>query len=410
MDELALMVGLDRFDGEANPDFKTRILDAHVHRGGAQFNGLRNNLARSFGYLSEQDDRALIITRNISIGGDQDPFDVVQVMIGPREFSLFGEQFRATLERQVVDGHSWAIAVDRNMEDIEPRVECPIGHEVDSSLYAVENKENRIRFLSPDYNGKEVYVSYNYRETVDLQDITLAQLKTAAEAFQLDGVQVITVTVKTGFESHAADGIDQLPPTPVMQIEYFDVSGLAVEGVPVRWCPVRIYALQDTEYQNSFLNEWGNLFNTAIDSYADQLRALAGQSWGFLVADKALFVDDEALDGMAGLPTTMDIPYGYYQSSYDGVKYDYDQFIALGGVDPTDGSVLIQVGVPDTLLKSGVGTQKDLLVTVKTKNTTSLETPTAESKVVQILESSLQDLDDTGPTGSGSLDSSDYGG
>ena len=410
LDEMALMVGLDRFHGETNPDFKTRILDAHAHRGGVRYPSLRNALGRAFGYLDEQEDRALTITRNMRIGGDQDPADVVQITIGPRDFSLFGQQFRATLERQVVDGHSWSIAVDRNLEDIEPLVECPLGHEVDSSLYAVENETNRIRFLSPDFNGKEVWVSYTYRETVPFQGLTLAQLKTVVEAIQIDGVQVLGVAVKAGFESHAAEGLDQLEPTPVMEIEYTDVSGLEVAGIPVRWSPVRIYALQDAEYQESFQNEWGHLFSTAIDSYADQLRALAGQTWGFLVADRGLFVDDEAIQGMAGLPTTLDIPFGFYQSTYDGVKYDYDQFIALAGVDPTDSSVLIQVGVPDTLLKSGVGTQNDLLVTVKPKNTTPLETPTAESPVVQILESSLQDLDETGPTGSGSLDSTNYGG
>jgi hypothetical protein len=183
-----------------------------------------------------------------------------------------------------------------------------------------------------------------------------------------------------------------------------------VFGLPIRWSPIRIYALQDEEFQDLYLNEFGNLFNTVIDSYADQLRALAGQTWGFLVADRALFIDDERLEGMAGLPATMDMPYGFYQAAKSGMNYDFHQFIALAGIDPEEGSSLIQVGVPDTLLKSGVGSQNDLLVTVAKKNSTPLETPTVESPVVQVLESDLQDLENTGPTGSGSVDQEAYGG
>lgn len=410
LDELGLMVGMSRYEGETNPDFKTRIQDAYKHRAGVHYSGLRSALARVFGFLTSQEDRALNIQRNVPIGQDQLRGNVLRLMIGPGEISVWGDQFRATLERHIVDGHSWSIAVDRNMEDFEPIVESPLGHQVDPRSFAVENSDNRIRFLVPDYNGKEVFVSYEYRETVTLAGKTLSQVETDLEAIQLDGQRVLNVTVKAGFEAKAAEGLEQMPSTPVLNLNYIDQSGAEVFGMPIRWSPVRLYALQDPEYQKLHENEFGNLFNTLVDSFADQLRALAGQTWGFLVADKALFVDTDSLREMAGLPTTLDIPFGYYLSGKTNTKYDYHQFMALGGLDPEDGSVLIQVGVPDTLLKSGVGSQDDLLVTVKKNNPTSLETPTAESPVVQLIDSDLQDLSDTGPTGSGSLSVSDYGG
>lgn len=408
-DELGLMVGAERYDGEKNADFKKRILDHYTRRRGVTYPGMRSALARVFGFIDTQEDRALIIRKNIRAGQDQSFTQVAQMMIGSREISVWGEQFRAQLERHIVDGNSWSIKVDRNMEDFEPKVESPIGNLISPAHYAVENRENRIRFLTPQYNNKEVHVTYNYRETVSLADKTLAQIKTELEAIQIDGVSVLGVTVKSGLESKSAEGLEQILATPVLEIEYFDTAGLEVVGLPVRWSPVRLFALQDGEFQDSFLNEFGNLFNTAIDAYAEQLRALAGQTWGFLVADKALFINDEELEGQAGLPTTLDIPYGFYQSSKTGRRYDYHQFIALGGADSEDGSALILVGVADTLLKSGVGSQKDLLVTVKQKNATALETPTAESPVVQLVASSLQELDDSGSTGSGTLDPTEYG-
>lgn len=392
LDELGQLVATPRLDGESNSDYRTRLLDVYKHRGSPRYQGLRNALTRDLELLSLQADRALTITRNLPLGQDQTPTQVVRMMIGPIKVHIWGDQLRKKLERHIVDGHTWSITPQFPIEDAEPILECPLGSPVSPTLFSVNKGLNSIQFRDSSLAGKEVYVSYRYRKEIPYLGMTVQQLADAMEAITIDGVQVLNVSVNADAAASAAAGLDQIQPTAVLNAELPDVTGTLVEGVTVRWSPIRLYSLTDQEYEENFLNEWGHLFSTNYDGWADQLRSLTKQDWGHLVADKAFFQDTDIIKGGVGLRTTMDIAYGFYKSSCNSTKYDIDQFIALGGICPLDGSSLILVGVPDTLLKSGVGSHDDLIVRIKSVSGTLSETPEVQTSVVQLRSAELTDL------------------
>lgn len=408
-DELGLLVGTERHRGEDNVDYKTRILDTYKHRGSPRYLGIRNALTRELEVLGDQEDRALLIQRNMSVGQGQNPAEVAIIAFGSRKVHVWGEEFRKKLERHMVNGNDFSVTLNKSIEDDEPVIECPLGSPVSNLNFSIDQDENKILFSDPDMAGKEIYISYQYRETIEYADMTLSQLETALEAIQLNGNQVLAVDVKTGFEGKSAALLDQVQPSPVYDRIYYDASGAEVNALPVRWSPVQIYALNDEEYQESFENAFGNLFNTVINSFATQLATIAGIHWGNVTADESRFFPVEVMRGMSGLPTTADWPMAYFKPAVGSEEYDIEEYIGLSGL-AEDGSKLILVGIPDNLLKSGVGSQDDLLVTVKKTNVASLDTPVVESPVVQVLESDLQDLSDDTAAGSGTFNPDDYAG
>lgn len=61
------ILGLDRIAGEDNTDFRERLSDVYVHRGGPTYEGFLNNLSRELGMLRED---ALIIDVNRGSSGE----------------------------------------------------------------------------------------------------------------------------------------------------------------------------------------------------------------------------------------------------------------------------------------------------------------------------------------------------
>jgi hypothetical protein len=395
-DEHGMLLSTPRLPGEGNADYRARIKDVMVHRGSPRYIGLRNSLTRDLGYLDEQRDRALLLTRNLMLHTSDDVYNTLRVANQPGKFLLLGDIFQVREEEHVVNGHDWSITLDHQLEDLDLRLVID-DREVSFLEYDVIERRT-IRFRTPEYNGRKAFIDYRYVVEVETAGLTLNGLKTALEAVTVQGEQLITATVESGAGALSAEGLDFFPPVVMANFKRIDFEGVEVEGVPVRWSPVRIFALQDPEFLAIHENEFGNLFQTKVDGWSKQLNAQLNVLWEQAIADRSIWFDRSMLQGHASLPATTDLPKLFWRSTRTGQRYTTRQYVALSGLCPYDGSRLIQEGVPIGNFRSGVSPGLDLKVRISEDATLGIADPTALTSIVQTQEDSETEDDMAGPT------------
>ena len=382
-DEHGLMLATPRLPDEDNVAYRERLSDVMRHRGGPQYQGLKNALTRDLGLLDDQYDTAMTVRRSLYLNSAMAPEGALLMSIGSRKVHLSGDLFVHYQEVHTVNPHTWGFTLDDPSESLNIEMEVE-GLDVPRGHYRVNGQD--VLFTDPSYLGKTVRVSYRYRETIGYSDLTMVELKETLEAIQIEGQQLLEVDLQSGVNDFDAAGIDQIISTPITNVERSNLVGDQVTGVPVRWSPVYLWALQDDEFLDYHKNEFGNHFLTQVDGWAQRLESRFQLTWEHVVADQGHWFSEDQFNGHAGLTATLDLPLTFWVSTKTGTRYTTRQYVALGGVCPVDGSKLIREGLPIEYLKSGVAPGPDLMVRMSPEETLEESTPEDLLSIVRDLQ------------------------
>jgi len=358
-DEHGLFLATPRLPDESNVNYRIRLSDVMTHRGSPRYEGLRNALTRDLGLLDSQYDSAMVVRRSLFLDASRQPSQALYMTIGPRKLSLWGELFTHHQEEHTVNPNTWSITLDDTIEHATPEVEVN-GRDIPRGDFVIDGRT--LRFRDTKYHGRKVRVSYRYRHIVDLNDSTMGELKDTLEAIQVEGKTLLEIELSSGVDSLPAVGLDHKVQSPIANLQTANLVGDLVTGVPLRWSPVHLYALQEQEFLDSYENEFGNLFQTKVDGWAQQLQSRFQMDWEHVVADQGIWASKDDFKNHSGLPSTMDLPKVFWVSTGTGTRYTTRQYAAIGGLCPVDGSKLIREGVPVSFFKSGVAPGSDLMV------------------------------------------------
>lgn len=107
--------------------------------------------------------------------------------------SLWGDLFIHHQEEHTVNPSSWSFTLDDVIEHATPEVEIN-GRDVPRGHYEIDGQI--IRFKDPKYRDRKVRVTYRYRQTIDLEDQTIGDLKATLEAIQVEGQQLLQIDLQ----------------------------------------------------------------------------------------------------------------------------------------------------------------------------------------------------------------------
>ena len=358
----------DRLKGERNQDYKDRLMDVLVHRGGPHFVGLVNAICRDLNL--DYEDHALKITRG------QDPttgdeWKDLFLEVTDSFVRLSSDSFRKTREEVFpTPGGLYLEPSEWMLNDV--LVE-------DSSLNTISNYKldlhrNRIYLQDEDIQYDTFYVSYSYEKRVNRVGRTVQQVGDDIEAIQTaNGYSLVYVDIASGYESKDAAGLSILPLTR-LQRTHTDAANQDVSYLPIRWSDAFLHQVSDKEYQDNFRLPWGSLYNTQISSYAQALINLSKSTWGTLVADESSWgSEDFPVQGGQYLDTIFDPHMGFWLNPTTGKIY------TTWNKDQDSGAVYS--GPTEDSFQSGVGSKWALKMVVGT-NTRSVGTePEADSLV-----------------------------
>lgn len=364
-DEFGIALDLERLPSESNEDYRTRLLDVNVRKGTAQYSGLRSSITRGLN-LSQIDD-AIVLTPGTNPASNA-RFSDVEFSLGQRYAKVNSPLLRAKHEYKKVDGWDWSVSLDRNIADVNLKVESPIGIEIDDNKFDVDIDSNKIVFTDETYAEKDIWVSYEYYERFDTVGQTIAALQVWLSTVTVSGAALVNSTANTALDtSKPCDELERLPRRVVSRSRTQTVSGSDVDGIPLRWCEAIIRVLQDAEVKERFKNSDNSYFGTSIEGWATRVKNLAANQWGYAVADRSVWMSANEVERIETyLDTTFDAPLGFWTSSnpQKAHRYTTEEAYALNYISPGDGSDMVRVGLDRSKLKSGIGDGVDLMVRI----------------------------------------------
>jgi hypothetical protein len=381
-DEHGLLLDLERIPAEDNVEYQDRILDVYKHRAGPRYRGLVNGITRELG-LSAVDDALTLLPAVDSISGQR--HEDVAVEISPTYIKIDSNQFIKQREHHAFDTWKWSVTLDEIPIDDSLIVEAPIGTEVKPKGNWVLDGQD-VKFKHNKLLDTPIYVTYRYLKRYNTVDKTIADVRTFMTGNLLD------VTTGAVAMTGEAKELALIPRSQVAEIRYRTYGGEISTGLPVRWSNLSLRRLDEEEFQLQHLNTYRNHFGTKVERHARYLESFIHTQWGFLIADKNLWSEeDKPQSGMTVLRTTYDPHLGHWQSSSAkrDVTYTTAQAYAYNYVSPFDGSDMIYVGVGSSLFKSGIGDKTDLLV--KIINQEAIQVLRSTSEIIQVVRTESQE-------------------
>lgn len=360
-DDFGLMLDLPRLPGENNYDYRERIKDVMIHRGGPDYPGLMNAIIRELGL--EYYDEAMYLAPAID-EDTQKPYDDMYCWIDARGFNVVASRFKITSHYHTINPNTGRITISGPIYRVV--AEQPQGVVIPDTDYTVD--DTGIAFTNPKYYDAPVHLSYTLVLTIYITDQTIGELIEEINARTFRGDQQVIATLGTGIDPDLpASGLQRFRPINLSSGTVY--RNLADEEVfykyPVRWAAAELYALTDPKFKDLYRTQWNSLFGTQYDSWAMSLKAGLHTTWGYLVADDNVWSHPEIrVSGIGTLDTVYDAPKGYWMSANSSIMYPVRMAAVLGMQDPGDGSALGYYGVPWLWLKSGVGDGDDLYVSM----------------------------------------------
>ena len=368
-DKFGYLLGLERIPKEDNINYKRRLFDVYKHRGGTNYLPLLNSVIRELDIVF--DDAALTLIPHANFAKDH-PNSIANIAISSDKLQIFCNLFYVKHERHKIDPFDWTIELKKTPTSAVIRVESPVGNEIPNKNNWYSTKD-KIHFKNNSLLENPVFISYSYAESLAKKGKTFKDAADFITNMAINNTLLFSVTTGSTVDTGSPiDYLQKMPPTTASDRYYLDNGGNEVTGLPIKWANCNIEALQDEGFYGQYVNQHNNYFGTKINTYADNLSAKFKIQWGLAVADRSVWQTDknEAI-GRTSLPTNYDFTYGYWAqqnsgfitplSSNEAYAYNYSNII--------DGSELNYIGVDPDQLKSGIGANTDLLVTVREKST-----------------------------------------
>jgi len=379
LDELGMMVDLDRLPTENNTGYKTRIIDVYKHRGGPRYKGLINGTSRELGV--SYDDAGLTLNPGVNIDTKND-IAGVHITVGSKYIYVDADVYQITREHHNLDSWDWSITLNNEAIDDVLVIESPIGTEI-KSRNTWTLSDNKIVFKDNLLEGQSIYATYRYHNKYSMIGNTVKAAGDWLTSLTHQGSSILEVSTGSTIDTGSpATYLAITPRTEIVRNLYKDFGNNVHTGFPMRWDNSSIRLISDDEFSDSKINQYNNHFGTKMDEWATLLRSQIHTQWGFLIADRNVWSEkDKPQSGRTFLPTTYDPHFSHWESSSPlvPIRYSHLQARAYNYLAPTDGSDMQYKGISSSMFRSGIGYGTDLLV--RTVSSTALQVATASTAI-----------------------------
>lgn len=401
-DKFGYLLGLERIPKEDNINYKRRLFDVYKHRGGTNYLPLLNSLIRELDIAF--DDTALTLTPHADFAKDY-PNSTASIVIVSDKVQVFCNLFYVKHERHKIDSFDWTIELKKMPTSAAIKVESPIGNEIPNKNNWYSTKD-KIHFKNNSLLESPVFVSYSYAESLSKKGKTFKDAADFITTMAINSTPLFSVTTGSTVDTGSpVDYLQKIDRAAILDRLSVDNGGDDSTGLSVKWANCNIESLQDAGFQGQYINQHNNYFGTKINTYADNLSAKFKVQWGLAVADRSVWQTDknEAI-GKVSLPTNYDFTYGYWAQQNSGfvTPLSNNEAYAYNYSNVIDGSALNYIGVDSDQLKSGIGANTDLLVTVREKSTRVIPV-TSPLQTTQIISqtASVASVSDAPPVSAG---------
>jgi hypothetical protein len=388
IDSFGLFASLDRLPKETSSHFKDRIIDTFVNRGGSHYNGLIKGTNRELG-LSRVDNAITIERHKGNNTYSLEPSILIEVT--HTRIGVSAPSFIITDEIKEIDKYYHTVTTDKRINAIIS-IEDSSGTDISNRRYRVTDEVARNEIhLDHDVPGP-IFITYSYVEDVFFSDY-----------FYLGGVIDALNRVENGanrlvIKATLSSKLSGSEPSNKLYRAFFILSDVK-EQDRIGWSPIKISALSNREFKESFRDKNNLYFNTAYYKYVVELKSTTNIEWGHLVADQDIWDAVEAdTYGEDSLELTADVPIAEFTTpvsipSYKGrSKFDPWEAFRMGYYY---NDILIKnVSFAKQLFRSGVGFKKDCRVTIETINLSAEEGVVNQSPVVAISANAV-DIDES---------------
>ena len=360
-DEWGTALALPRITAETIPDYRTRIKDVMLHRGGAAHTALFYGINRDFGLEVYHDALILKSAKN----ADGTPvLDDLTVAVRADGIYVSSAAFRVIRGAEIIPSDTLRVRLVNKNVLADILVEYPIGTHLSHDKFTFDWDRNEVVFNDQDLAGLTITLSYLYYEVVPTRGQTLTQVAAALNAIRTPGgVQAIVATLHDDVPvAMSAEGIPLTPSTFIDDIHYTS-TGEYMEMYRLPCGEASLRALNDPEFIKSEMGAGDTYFDTKLIRWVEQARNITKFGWENLVFDETRINDDL---GLAVVPTLADpkttswAPRNpLHTDDYDTIEAEYRSYLSTGDL------TLKRVGFPQLYLQSGVGGRDDLKVVVE---------------------------------------------
>jgi len=368
-DKFGYLLGLERIPKEDNINYRRRLFDVYKHRGGTNYLPLLNSVIRELDITF--DDAALTLMPHADFAKDY-PNSTANIAIVSDKIQVSCDLFYVKHERHKLDSFNWTVELKKIPTSAAIKVESPIGNEIPNkdNWYSMKDK---IYFRNNSLLGSPIFISYSYAESLSKAGKTVKDAADFITNMEISNTPLFSVTTGSIVDTGSPiDYLQKIGRAAVLDRLSVNNGGDTSTGLSLKWADCNIESLQDEGFQSQHINKHNNYFGTKINIYADNLSAKFKVQWGLAVADRSVWQTDknEAI-GKVSLPTNYDFIYGYWAQQNSGfvTSLSNNEAYAYNYSNIIDGSALNYIGVDSDQLKSGIGANTDLFVTIREKST-----------------------------------------
>jgi hypothetical protein len=349
VDEHGLEMQLERNPGEKNWDYKNRLKSFAFHPTGATIERLFFAAAHELGI--QPDPAALGLRVNRDARGDI-MSESVNLEVTPVAVYVDCDELVQTREAHRVEPRFRRVTMDQYPRWVE-QVEVWNENEdrVRRERYTVDWDKKQITFEDDDLSGSWIILQYPYRYRIEHKAMTMAQLKTALEAIQIGGTSLLEVTHSDA--ALLAGGLI-----------HRGRLGVTRDWSYIPHARVQVTGLENYEFQQSMLNQFGAGYDTKLELYARRAAEKSTIGWDNLILDEGLW-DVGLKDGSYDyLPRLFDAVFGRWTCDTPTCTtwYTLYGYKRCNGVCPVCGYALKYYGIPEGYIKSGICEPGSLLV------------------------------------------------
>lgn len=371
-DQFGALYGVDRLVNinESNTDYAERIKDVFIHPANSNLEGLHNSIARNLNL--SYDDFALVVRPSIidTNKRSDEAFKNLKLLLTTNYAHLISNDFYSKNEIVYINEQDYSLTpssflqyIDSNNDSIV--IKDAYGNVLDSKNFKVDFLKNKIYLYNLTHKHSKYYITYPKKISTSITSTTtLNELKSSLESLIYNDTQIIDVTLSSDLTgSELADGLLRQEIKLAGNSRYIKDT-VEFYGSPIRWTNLSIFHLVDEEFWDRNKNSDGNLYNTKIESYVDMFKNKAHRTWDQIILDEDVW--DNSEESQAYLPGVLDAMFGYYRSSnlIHNSKFSFLQALDKGFVSELDKSILKYIGINKDDIKSGIGDNLDLKVTI----------------------------------------------
>lgn len=387
-DSFALAASLERLPEEHNQSLRERTIDAFSNRGGSDYFRLITALNRELGLERVRD--GLILGRALNPMGE--PVESsIDIEAGHTRIGVRADSFIINDEIKKVDPYFHTIFTDKRIDRIN-NIFTDKGVEIPKAEYEVidEPEGNEIKFTNA-VSGI-LRVSYGYVEDIKynehplLGDVFVA----LSRVINPSGIGVVTVEMNSRLSGSE-------PASALYKISGFITTDFPI--LEIGWGRAAISSVSNREWKRSFRDSETLYFNSVYYRYVLELKSQTNIEWGFVVADKDFW---DPLDsdhyGRQALEFAHDIRLSNYslpvrapEDEYGRSSFDPWEAFRMGYY--FDRLLIKNTAFPKIVFKSGVGFEKDCVVSVKIINLSAPKDKINQNPIVE-LPANVLDIDE----------------